>query len=417
MFEAAVRQNSLQFIDALEAVAWFFLEAAEDEPFEIVRDAGTKRCRRHNFVVGMGQNDLHRIIAHERHLAGQQEIGHGSQAIDIAAGIERFADALFGRHVSRRTGDGPILRSADQFLRLAKALDQAEIEQLGHVINAAAFASDDIARLDIAMDEADGVGFAESAGNLAQKRNRSFGRQRPRLIDQLLQAQAGKVFHHVIEGAIFGVAVVEDFNGIPVRERSHHAHFAFETKQGFGVAGAVGTNHLDGAGPPEQNVLTQVDLTHAARAELLFKRILPEFPGFEGPFVQLQNLIGSEYRHQDADGQQNQFIGYWNPQVFADERIENGLVQRANNKHAGHRACNDRRAFPRVRNKRAIDDDDAEPALREREALQDESIPAPYRLLPGASPRPSQHTHIRKRGKRPSSIQTSIIRPCAAGRS
>ena len=59
------------------------------------------------------------------------------------------------------------MRSADgrSFLRQLVTpgglVDEPEIDQLGHVEDDAAFAENDVGRLDVAMDEADRVGLAE----------------------------------------------------------------------------------------------------------------------------------------------------------------------------------------------------------------------------------------------------------------
>jgi hypothetical protein len=48
-------------------------------------------------------------------------------------------------------------------------LDQPEIKQLGDVEDAAPFGRENVGRLDVPMNQADGMGFLERSAHLAQK--------------------------------------------------------------------------------------------------------------------------------------------------------------------------------------------------------------------------------------------------------
>ena len=52
--------------------------------------------------------------------------------------------------------------------------------------------------------------FGQGFAGLIQQRNHALGRQRAVLRDQIRQALAGQVFHHVVKCAVVGVAVIED---------------------------------------------------------------------------------------------------------------------------------------------------------------------------------------------------------------
>src|SRR5262249_55819519 len=65
---------------------------------------------------------------------------------------------------------------------------------------------------------------------------------------QLLQAQAGEVLHDVVEGAVLGVAVVENLDRVEVAEPGGGLHLALEAPQQARVAGALRADQLDGAG-------------------------------------------------------------------------------------------------------------------------------------------------------------------------
>ena len=57
------------------------------------------------------------------------------------------------------------------------------------------------------------------------------GGKRTVAIDELLEAQAGQVFHHVIECAVLGAAVVEDLDRVPVRQPGRRPHLELEPGQ------------------------------------------------------------------------------------------------------------------------------------------------------------------------------------------
>ncbi len=51
------------------------------------------------------------------------------------------------------------------------------------------------------------------------------------------QAFSGQIFHDVVKRAVVGVAVIENFDGVPVRELGRGLNFAMETgdSRGFGA--------------------------------------------------------------------------------------------------------------------------------------------------------------------------------------
>ncbi len=92
---------------------------------------------------------------------------------------------------------------------------------------------------------------------------------------QFLQTQTGQILHDVIKGAIGGMAIVIDFDGVPVSQGRHGLHFALEARQVGGIAGLVGTNQLDSAGPAQQYMFAKIDFPHSARAQFTGQAVLP----------------------------------------------------------------------------------------------------------------------------------------------
>ena len=120
-------------------------------------------------------------------------------------------------------------------------------------------------------------------------------------LEQVLQAETGQVLHDVKEGAVVGAAVVEDFDGVPVREPSGHADLALEAGQDVRIAGLIGVNQLDGARAFEHAVLGQVDLAHAAGAERLHEAVLAELLGFEDLAAQRVDQVRADHGRDGRD--------------------------------------------------------------------------------------------------------------------
>jgi hypothetical protein len=85
-------------------------------------------------------------------------------------------------------------------------------------------------------------------------------------LKQGLEVETGQVFHDVKKRAIVGAAVIEDLDGVPVRELSRHADLALESTQHLRITRSIRMNQLDCAWAFQHAVLGQVDLSHAAGA-------------------------------------------------------------------------------------------------------------------------------------------------------
>ena len=90
---------------------------------------------------------------------------------------------LLGRHVQRRAGDGPFLREMNRLSSL-QGFDQAEVEQLGDVIMAAAIGRHQVGRLDVAVNQSRFVRLAERFARLAEQIDHARGRHRAEPLDQ-----------------------------------------------------------------------------------------------------------------------------------------------------------------------------------------------------------------------------------------
>ncbi len=78
------------------------------------------------------------------------------------------------------------------------------------------------------------------------------------------------------------MAVVDNFDRVPMGEPSHGLDLALESPAVRGIDGNLGTNQLDGVGPIQQAVLGQIHLAHAPCRKPVLDAVLPQPPRLEG---------------------------------------------------------------------------------------------------------------------------------------
>ena len=116
--------------------------------------------------------------------------------------------------------------------RVLGQLDQPEVEHLGDVGLAAPHRDEHVGGLQVAVDQAQAVRLGQPRADLAEQVDDPPGRQRAGLAHQVGEAQALEVFHHVVERAVVGVAVVVDLDRVGVRQPGGRLHLALEPGQG-----------------------------------------------------------------------------------------------------------------------------------------------------------------------------------------
>ena len=108
-------------------------------------------------------------LSSERPPAGQHLVGHDPQRVHVGAPVERLAATLLRRHVRHRAGHDR---------RHGGAVDRLGNPKVGHKHPAVA-SQHDVARLDIAMDDALLVSIVERRTHLAQNITRLVQRHGP----------------------------------------------------------------------------------------------------------------------------------------------------------------------------------------------------------------------------------------------
>ena len=132
------------------------------------------------------------LFGPERRPAGSHLVEHAAEAEQVGPLVERFALGLLRGHVHRRAGDDPALRDAGVVGRPG----QAEVGDLHALLRPAL--EQDVARLDVAVDQAGGVGGGQPLGDLPADPQHLGHLQRAGAVEPLLERLAGDELHHQV---------------------------------------------------------------------------------------------------------------------------------------------------------------------------------------------------------------------------
>ena len=89
---------------------------------------------------------------------------------------------------------------------------------------------------------ADAMRLRQGLARLAQDVDHAGRRHRSVILDQTIQVRTVEQLHHIVERAVFGVAVIKNLDRVPVRETGGGADFALE--EGQAAARLCGLNIL-----------------------------------------------------------------------------------------------------------------------------------------------------------------------------
>jgi hypothetical protein len=157
---------------------------------------------------------------------------------------------------------------------------QPKVHHLRHIARSAALRHQDhVAGLDVPVDEPHTVRLGERARHLAEDVAHPARRLLALAADQILEVHPIQVLHGVIEDAVHRAAVVEDRDGVGVREPAGELNLALEPPEVL-RRGPARTEQLDGRWPAQHGVARAIDLAHPAGADLLQQRVLAELGGF-----------------------------------------------------------------------------------------------------------------------------------------
>ena len=201
-----------------------------------------------------------RAVGGERDSSGERLIKSDAQRVDVGAFVDFLVETLLGGEVARgahqHAGGGETGgRAAHQSQTEVRDLDQSAIDD------------EQVGRFDVAVDDALLVGGLQSGGGLQHDASR------PGLLDcffrtqDLMQAAARDVLHDE-EVATFILAHRVDLDDVGVVEASGALRLAQESLDIVGVLFQVLTEDLDGDESVEGLLVSPVNDSHAAAAEL-----------------------------------------------------------------------------------------------------------------------------------------------------
>ena len=126
---------------------------------------------------------------------------------------------------------------------------------------------DDVVRLDVPVDDAVAVRIAERGEDLPRVGDRDGHRAEPARADQLLERATLDVLHDDVVRAV-RLAAVEDRDDVRVREAGRVGRLSAEALDELLVVRVPRVEHLDRDPASELLVLGEVDVGHAATAQL-----------------------------------------------------------------------------------------------------------------------------------------------------
>ena len=226
----------------------------------------------------VGEQDGLAGPARERRLAGQALVEDAAEGVAVGAAVHRAAGGLFGGRVPGGAEERP---GAAEGAVVAVGPGQAEVDQVD-VLGVAVQdrrGEQDVARLDVAVDQAAGVGGVQGPGHLVED-GQGAGRVEAALgLEDAPQVGGVDVAHgQVQQAAVLAGAV--DGDDVGVVDGGGDPHLAQEPGPEVRVAGQGRGQQLERHRPAaEPGLLGPVDHAHAAAAGLLHDPVA----GHHGP--------------------------------------------------------------------------------------------------------------------------------------
>jgi hypothetical protein len=150
-------------------------------------------ARRRLVHVRIDRRDL--ALALERSLAGEALEEHAAERVDVRPRVDRRALDLLGRDVRDRADERPLPREA---VDRGEVPGQTEVAQVG-VLARFRLLHEDVARLDVAVDEPECVGRVEGTRDLTDEIDGAVGAQRSLALEDLAQVEPVHEAHDEVE--------------------------------------------------------------------------------------------------------------------------------------------------------------------------------------------------------------------------
>ena len=211
----------------------------------------------------VGEDHLDVVHVLERHRAGEAVEQDAAQRVDVGAAVQVAALDLLGGHIRDRAHE--LVGGGQGRLRLlgVHLLDQPEVAQVAVAVAAGrAGGEEDVGRLDVAVDQAAGVGGVQRAGHLGHDG------QGPGRLQAALPPQQGRQVHPVDipHGDVEQPAVLaglEDRDDARMVDAGRDPRLAQEPPAEGVVGGKLGREHFERDLAAQAQLHRPVDLAHA----------------------------------------------------------------------------------------------------------------------------------------------------------
>ncbi len=234
-----------------------------DEDGQVRRQVGADFRQRLRLGANVLQGHLERRIALEGRMAGQHVITGDAQRVDVGTAIHRLAFDLLGAHVQRRTHRHAALRQVEGRTIAGQAADQTEVGDL----DLALARQQDVLRLDVAVDDAQLAGPLQRRRHLAENAQRQQHVGRTLLEQEFAQVAALDVFQGHVRHTV-GLADGVDLDDVGVGGLGDGGGLGLEALQGGGVGRQLRPKDLQGDLALQRDLFGEVNLAHAALAEM-----------------------------------------------------------------------------------------------------------------------------------------------------
>ena len=257
-------QGQRQVIRSLEPVVRPLLQTSADDTLHRRRDLVRQGGQVRRLVPKDGGQGLRGAVSPEGMLAGEHLVEHGAEREDVRAGVSGMTLRLLRRHVAHRahhrSRTGHVGRRGVAF---AGGLDagEAEVEDLHDTGRG----EKEVVGLEVAVDDAAGVGGGEAAGDLDGMRQGFLERE----TSSGETRAEGRAFEELEDevGAAVLPADVEDGEDVGVGESSGGPGLALEALQAIGICGDIFGEDLERHRSAKLGVARAVDLAHPPGTE------------------------------------------------------------------------------------------------------------------------------------------------------
>jgi hypothetical protein len=222
----------------LEPMVAVLAERLVHHRLDLGRHVGVQLAHPRDVFVDDVLDDAHVVLAGERLASGDELVEHRAEREEVAALIDALSEGLLRRHVERRADDGVVGGVRRERLR---ELGQTEVGDLG----APGPRQHDVARFDVAVDDALGVRVLETETDLVDDGEGEVGTDGPPALEHFLDAVPLDELHDDLV-AVLTAPEVDDVDDVLVVEGGRRLGLENEAPREVLVLGEVLVEAFDG---------------------------------------------------------------------------------------------------------------------------------------------------------------------------